>query len=231
MRLRRPPVTERILRSERTASSWTCSFLRASAAVGTEARTPLRVGDVDRLTDAELIAAARSQPHAIAELYRRHSQAINSWFRSRVPTPDASELTAETFAQATLSLRRYRDPGHGSAAPWLFGIAKNLARRYYERQRVESSARLRLGMPLRSYEEDVAEQLDERDRATRLRKPLDEALQSMPPGQRDAVLLRVVDELPYATIARRLNCSEAAVRIKVMRALNTLSRMLRGEST
>jgi DNA-directed RNA polymerase specialized sigma24 family protein len=52
----------------------------------------------------------------------------------------------------------------------------------------------------------------------------------MPKTQRDAVLLRVVEELPYAAIAKRLGCSEAAVRIKVMRALNALSRTLRGDS-
>ena len=89
---------------------------------------------MDRLTDAELVSAARSQPDAVAELFRRHSRDIYLWFRSRVPSGDAAELTAETFAQAILGLRSFRDPGHGSAAPWLFGIARNLAKRYYERQ-------------------------------------------------------------------------------------------------
>ncbi len=79
-------------------------------------------------TDAELILAARRDPEAFAELYRRHVEALYRFFRARVPHDAAGELTAETFAQAALSLRRFRDVAGGSAAPWLFGIARNLLR-------------------------------------------------------------------------------------------------------
>lgn len=78
-------------------------------------------------------------------------------------------------------------------------------------------------MPLRQYEDGAEEQLDERERASRLREPLADALRRLSPTQREAVILRVVGELPYSAIAGRLNCSEAAARIRVMRALNTVS--------
>src|SRR6266536_3552434 len=57
-------------------------------------------------TDAQLIREARRDPEAFAELYRRHAAAIHSWLRGRTPERIAVELTAETFAQAALSLRR-----------------------------------------------------------------------------------------------------------------------------
>src|SRR5581483_7921614 len=51
-------------------------------------------------TDAHLIAAARTDPRAFAELYRRHARAVDSFLSSRMPAGDASALTAEPFAPA-----------------------------------------------------------------------------------------------------------------------------------
>src|SRR6266581_578850 len=98
-------------------------------------------------SDAELIREARSNAEAFGELYRRHVETVHTWFRSRT-----DERTAEAFAQAVLGLKRFRDERDGSAAPWLFGIAKNLLGRHRERRRVETAARRRLGMPIRSDE-------------------------------------------------------------------------------
>jgi len=178
-------------------------------------------------TDAQLIRAARKEPDAFGELYRRHAVAVDAFFRSRAPQDAAGELTAETFAQAALSLRRFRDEAGGTALPWLYGIARNLLRRYHERARVDTRARVRLGMPVRSYELDLDEANDRLD-AARLAPELAAALDALPPSQRDALELRVVGELPYEHVADTLGCSEVAARIRVARALGTLSRLLKG---
>ena len=68
-------------------------------------------------TDAELMRRARDDPDALGELYLRWKQPIFVWFRARVPESDASELTAELFAQVALNLRRFRDEVDGSAGP------------------------------------------------------------------------------------------------------------------
>jgi len=177
-------------------------------------------------TDAELIRRAREDPDALAELYLRYRAQLYAWFRSRLPETAASELTAELFAQVALSLKRFRDEAGGSAAPWLYGIAKNLLRRYYERGRIDEAARRRLGMPIRSYELDF-ERIEERLAAGELRGELESALESLPQQQRNALQLRVVEELPYQQVAVELGCSETAARIRVMRALGKLARLLR----
>jgi RNA polymerase sigma factor (sigma-70 family) len=176
-------------------------------------------------TDAQLIARAREDPEALAELYLRYRGRLYGWFRVRLPEAVASELTAELFAQVALSLRRFRDEADGSAAPWLYGIAKNLLRRYYERGRIEETGRRRLGLPIHSYEQDF-EAIEERIRASRLRGDLESALDSLPKPQREALELRIVDELPYQEVAATLGCSETAARIRVMRALGKLGRLL-----
>ncbi len=119
-------------------------------------------------TDAQLIDAARDDPDAFADLYRRHVQLVHIFLRGRLPEHVAGELTAETFAQAALSLRRFRDLADGSALPWLYGIARNLTRAYYEHERVERRARERLGMPLHAYELDLEATTDPRHARARL---------------------------------------------------------------
>jgi RNA polymerase sigma factor (sigma-70 family) len=181
-------------------------------------------------TDAQLIVRARREPAAFADLYRRHVGAVHRWFRARVTDGVAGDLTAETFAQAAVGLRRFRDEAAGSAAPWLFGIAKNLLRSYYEKQRVETRARERLGMPIRSYELDL-DSLGDRVDAAGARPVLDAALSSLPSAQREALELRVLDERGYADVAAELGITEVAARLRVMRALGALSRMLKGALT
>ena len=176
-------------------------------------------------TDAQLIQDAKTSSDAFGELYRRHAGAIHAYYRSRVAPAIAVELTAETFAQAAISLRRFRDEASGSAAPWLFGIAKNLLRRYQEHERVESRARQRLGVDIAGFDE--FDSADDRIAAERLEPELAAALAALSLRQREAVRLRVVDELPYSQIAKRLGCSELAARIRVTRALGTLARLLK----
>src|SRR6266567_6677782 len=178
-------------------------------------------------SDAELIREARSNAEAFGELYRRHVETVHTWFRSRTDERTAEDLTAETFAQAVLGLKRFRDERDGSAAPWLFGIAKNLLGRHRERRRVETAARRRLGMPIRS-DEAAFDAVDERASAGRLARDLDGALAQLPTAQRHALELRVVEELPYAQVAENLGCSELAARLRVMRARTTLTKLLKG---
>jgi RNA polymerase sigma-70 factor, ECF subfamily len=61
-------------------------------------------------TDAELLR--ENAEAAFTELYRRHATTVHGWFRRRLEWA-ASDLTAETFAQAWLSRRRFRDERAG----------------------------------------------------------------------------------------------------------------------
>jgi RNA polymerase sigma factor (sigma-70 family) len=177
-------------------------------------------------TDAQLIRDARTGPDALGELYSRHARTIHRWLLGRTPERIAVELTAETFAQAALSLRRFRDEANGSAAPWLFGIARNLLRKYLQHERVETNARSKLGMP-ESYELDLDAAVERVD-AGRLAPALRSALAALPNGQRDALELRVVEGRSYEEVAASLGCTEVAARLRVLRARTSLLRILKG---
>jgi RNA polymerase sigma factor (sigma-70 family) len=178
-------------------------------------------------TDAELIRAAESDAAAFAELYRRHVPAVHAWFRRRLDWA-ASDLTAESFAQAWLSRRTFRDEADGSALPWLLGIARNVARESARRNAVESRARRRLGLPTDLASEDGYAAVEER---LSPRAGLPEALDRLSTPEREALELRVVDELPYPDVAARLGVRPAAARLRVSRALRRLSALPLKEDT
>ena len=59
-----------------------------------------------------------------------------------------------------------------------------------------------------------------------LREQLSAALDAVPAHERDALALRVVDGLPYETVAERLAIRPAAARLRVSRALRRLAVLL-----
>lgn len=56
------------------------------------------------------------------------------------------------------------------------------------------------------------------------------ALTRLPDAERDAVRLRVIEELDYETIAVRLRCSEGAARTRVHRGLARLRRHMEAQA-
>jgi RNA polymerase sigma-70 factor, ECF subfamily len=175
--------------------------------------------DVDDRSDSELIRAAQVDAAAFGILYERHALRVYLWSRRRLEWA-ASDLTAETFAQAWLGRHRFRDEHDGSALPWLLGIARNILRETVRHDRVETRARERLGLPLDLAAEDGYRKVDER---LSPRVALAAALADLPQHEREALELRVVGELPYDEVAERLAIEPAAARLRVSRALRRLA--------
>jgi RNA polymerase sigma-70 factor (ECF subfamily) len=180
-------------------------------------------------TDADLLLAARTDPQAFRQFYDRYAVWVRSWFQRQTGSETAAlDLTAETFAQAWRSVKRFRDEADGSGAPWLFGIARNLLRQYHKHNRIETAARNRLGLPLAFADCEDYDRVDERIAATALGPALHVAVQELPVPQRRALELRVVQQLSYDEVAGQLGCSQNAARLRVSRALRTLTFALGG---
>jgi RNA polymerase sigma factor (sigma-70 family) len=175
--------------------------------------------DSDDLSDAELIQAAGTDAAAFGLLYERHGLRIYRWCRGRLEWA-ASDLAAETFAQAWLGRERFRDEHGGSALPWLYGIARNVLLETIRLDRVETRARERLGLPLDLAAEDGYARVDDR---LSPRLALAAAVDDLPEHEREALELRVVGELPYDEVAEHLSIRPAAARLRVSRALRRLA--------
>ena len=181
-------------------------------------------------TDVELLRAAVRDDDAFCELYERWAPELHAWFTRRTSSADtASELTAETFAEALRNLSSFRGRYVGSGSAWLMGIAHNLLRGWYRSRRVATEARQRMGIPVRPYETLDEEAIDRRLSAGPLRADLLRALDALPPEQRRAVALRVLHERSYDEVALALGCTSATARQRVVRGLRTMrERMAEG---
>jgi RNA polymerase sigma factor (sigma-70 family) len=162
----------------------------------------------------EALLASRDAA-AFEVFYCRHVEGLLGFFARRTRDPElAADLTAETFAAALASRRRYR-PQAGAASAWLFGIAMHKLTDAQRRGYAERRARKRMGMErLELHEDDYAhiESLAEAADAEAL-------LELLVPEQRDAVRSYVMEERSYGEIARSLHTSEAVVRKRVSRGL------------
>ena len=169
-------------------------------------------------TDAELLAAACTDAAAFRAFYERYAERVYSYHLRRTRESEAAhDLTAETFAAAWLSRRRFRDRAGGTAGPWLFAIARNVLVSSVRRCALERSACERLGVVVEGDVEPDETWLE----------GLEDALDELPAGQGDAIRLRVVDELEYEDVARQLGTTPAAARVRVHRGLNALRHRFR----
>jgi RNA polymerase sigma factor (sigma-70 family) len=170
----------------------------------------------EKATDVRLLVASEHDAGAFRALYDRYADRIRRYHLRRCRDEEAAlDLLAETFAQAWCVRRAFRDEADGSAGPWLYGIARNVLLQSVRRERLEDSARQRLGAlegadrplvtPEQSWLDDV-----------------DELLQDLPAEQRAAVELRVLDDMPYDRVASRLSVSPETARMRVHRALKHL---------
>lgn len=180
------------------------------------------------LTDEELLRRARRDPEAFCAFYDRQAIRLLGWLqRETLSSAIAADLTAETFAQALRSLRRFRGESEGSARAWLYRIAHRLLAQQRENGRREARARQRLGMPVRS--EDPFEPVDNRVSIEPLQDQLRDGLGALPPDQRQAVGLRVIEGLSYEEVAAQLECTPGAARTRVSRALRSLRNQFQDE--
>ncbi|HEX3721202.1 MAG TPA: RNA polymerase sigma factor [Nitrolancea sp.] len=180
-----------------------------------------------RSTDARLIRGHGNEAAGFAVVYERHVNDIYRWHTRHLRWA-ASDLTAETFARAWLNRAKFRDPGDGSALPWLLGIARNVLADSIRRDAIETRSRERLGLPLDLATDDGFEEVDRRLSPY---VALGEQLDELAPHERTALQLRVIDEMPYEEVAERLSIAPAAARLRVSRALRRLARSVPKEES
>lgn len=172
-------------------------------------------------SDAELIVSGGED--TFAELYERHADDVLRYFVRRTGCGQtAADLTAETFAQALASRRRFRDVGAPGRA-WLFKIAQRQLYRFVRTEKVSERARQRVGLQRLVLADDDLERVERLVDFDALGGRVRDAVTSLPVTQSDAVMLRVAEGLGYREVAVRLGCSEGAARVRVSRGLSALA--------
>ena len=154
----------------------------------------------------ELIAASqRGDIAAFAQLvesYRPRLQLVAT--RMLGDADEAQDLVQEALLRGYLGLSQLRDAERFGA--WLVGIAMNLARMTLRRRAAYERALVRVAA--------VPAEEEDRDTLAVVR----EAVELLPPRERDAVVLHYVDGLACEEIAEVLDSSPGAVRVRLHRA-------------
>jgi RNA polymerase sigma-70 factor (ECF subfamily) len=163
----------------------------------------------------------------VGALYARHHDELLLFLARRTADVEvALDLWSETFALAVAGSGRFRGTSDEEAAGWLYGIAKRQLARYFRRGYAERRAMQRLGLERPPAGEELLADVARRAQLDVMRAELAVALASLSEPVRDAVRLRVVDELPYIEVAQTLSISEQAARARVSRGLSALADVL-----
>ena len=172
-----------------------------------------------------LVERAKSDPHAFGELYDRHVQQIYRFVYSRLREQGAAEdVTSEVFVRAMRSLPRYQDTGRPFTA-WLYQIAANLVNDRYRSARPTSDIDEAYGLsaPLPEMHELAAR----RDLIRRIGTVID----TLPPAQRTAMVLKFQEDMKIEDIAAALGKSEGAVKLLIHRGVTRVRAEVPREET
>jgi len=131
---------------------------------------------------------------------------------------DAEEALQDAFTRAYRSLARCEDPERFSA--WLFRILVNRCRTMGARR----------GRRARTFVVDesalTSAAVDHPADGNAWREEIDRALQRLRPEQREAFLLKYVEELGYDEMSRLTGVGVSALKMRVMRACDRLRELL-----
>ena len=159
-----------------------------------------------------VLAALGGDPAAFAALVspaRRRMVAVTT---AIVGAADAEDIVQEALIRAFLGLSRLRDPERVEA--WLTAVAVNVAKMWL-RARAAQARAVAAAAPVRPVPAE-RELLD----------VVRDALELLPEGQRDVVLMHYIEDLPCQEIAGLVGSTPSAVRVRLHRARAQLRREL-----
>ena len=172
------------------------------------------------------LAVHRREPGALERLVDRFETSLFNYAERVLGNSfDAQEVVQDTFLRAHDALTRQYDAGRVETLalkPWLFKIARNLS---FNKRRGKRS---KLDEPLSAFDDGrigplvPACSVSGPVEAEQERQALERALSRLPEESRELIVLRFMEEMSYAEIARVVGHEESALRGRVFRSLKLL---------
>jgi RNA polymerase sigma-70 factor (ECF subfamily) len=191
------------------------------------------------MSDDELLERfAAGEPAAFAVLLKRYQVAIYNFIARSVRDTEASaDLLQEVFTRVIQHSGEFNRSSKFST--WLYAIARNICidhmRRMSHRRHASLDATsgpngvMADSGALAPWVERVAGEQPEVDAsaaAGRLRSRIAQAIESLPPDQREVFLMRQLQAVPFAEIAVVVGVSENTVKSRMRYALERLQEAL-----
>ncbi|MFZ5441296.1 MAG: RNA polymerase sigma factor [Myxococcota bacterium] len=175
----------------------------------------LRLVPLDESDEALLLATARGERAAFRQFADRHARRLRAFCARHVADASVAEDLAQdvlvTVWEARASFKG------GDAVAWLYTLALNRCRKH-----LRSWKRwLRLTREPVVPPSPPPSPLDAVEQVA-LTAAVSAAVDTLPPGQREALALRFEAQLDYRAVGEVLGCSEGAARARTFEAIRTL---------
>jgi len=168
---------------------------------------------------------------AFEALVNRHRRQVYNFVYKMVGKAEAAEdIFQETFLRVLKNAHTYTP--RAKFTTWCLQIARNLTLDYFKRESLRQHASIDAGSPgnedhsmaalLPGHGPESHELLQSKELVEEVR----DALTKLPDNQREALVLRMYQEMPYAEISEVLGSPEGTVKYWVHEAVNTLARHL-----
>lgn len=175
--------------------------------------------DAPTPTDDELMLAVQDgRLDRLGELFERHHvRLFNFLLRLTGNRAVAEDLVQEAFMRALHYRHTYR--GGGSFVPWMYQVARNVSADHFRRHARELPLdEPEEGEELREEAPAALERLERSESVALLRR----ALMELPVDKREVLVLARFEMLPYKEIARLLDTTVGAIKVRVHRAVKQL---------
>jgi RNA polymerase sigma factor (sigma-70 family) len=169
-------------------------------------------------------------PDDYTRLYRRHAQPLLLHFQRRVHNAElAAELLADTFEAAIAAAQSFRGESERELSGWLWTNARNTLADPHRHTEGERVRRRRMGRVRPALTDREIERIEELAGMASLREAVAQGLEDLPHDQREAVKMRVLEDLPYEQIAIASGTNAETARARVSRGLRSLNMTLMDE--
>lgn len=174
--------------------------------------------DADRQAIERFLAGDKG---AFEELYHRYQSYVYNIVNGIVQNADdARDVTQDVFLHVYDALPRFR--GRSAFSTWLYRVAVNAAITHARRQKRHPQIPLDA---LREFRADIDAEPEQQATRAETQQAVQEMLAQLPEPQRAALVLRYFQELSLEEMAEVMNCSVAAVKVRLHRARNSFRRL------
>lgn len=169
----------------------------------------------------QLIKKAKNgEPEAFGVIYDLFLDKIYRFIYLKVTNrEEAQDLSQQVFVRAWEAINRFEDEGLPFAS-WLYRIARNLVIDFYRTRKDHFSLKEDIGL---INPDDLEEKMFRHEKQEEIQR----ALEQLNDEQKDIIILRFVEDLPYREISQITKKNPASLRILQHRALNKLRKSLK----
>ncbi|MBU0577709.1 RNA polymerase sigma factor [Patescibacteria group bacterium] len=163
--------------------------------------------------------AKKGDTVAFGQIYDALVKPVYRYIYYRVDPQIAEDLTEETFLKTWQNLKKYKK-GKTPFSSWVFKIAHNLVCDYYRKHQPVSEINENLIDPQEHL--SPKRRINVKFNQIKLRQ----TIKKLPDSYQQVIILKYINELDNADIAKTIGKSEGAVRVLQFRALQQLRSLL-----